>query len=941
MEKIHIRTISILCILLYNFTVAGQNTVIGRNQSNTISSNTNWSTLTVKNGGTLTVQSGDTLTIGVPGNSYTTQVVDFQNGSNVTIQSGGVLIVYGLLNNSNNSNGIVFNGTVMVYGNFTGGNGSAVSGTGSFNSTGTITTSGSGSVFGSTTSCTSGPCSGNSLCGIVNTISSTSQSICSENTVTLSANAASGGSSPYTYYWEYSTTSSSSGFAAAPGINNTQNYTSGTLTTTTWFRRQVFDNSGCNSISSSIQVSVSPTVTPSVSISANPGTSICSGKSVTFTASPVNGGSSPSYQWTLNGSNVGTNSSTYTNSTLANNDVVNITMTSSSTCTTANPATASPLTMSVNSDNSWQGSSGSNWQNAANWCGGIPTANTNVIIDPTSNNPVISADITLNSLTISSGASLTIDSTYSVTLNGNWSNSGTFTPNNSTLIFSGTGTQSISGNTTIKNLTINNSSGVTITSGSTDSITVTGTLTLQSGALTTNGNLSVDLTNNGNIAGTGTGSISGNVTIKRTLSQTGWHYVSSPLGTGTVSDFTDNYPSNGSNYYYYNEAIPNANEQVGWVPIRTPSSFSLANMQGIAIDQKTAPVTLDITSTYDHTATFQTPVLTRTTSSDTSADGWHLLGNPYPSVLDWNSTNGWVKKNVYEAIYFYDASSGVTKCYSYPDGINGATQYIPPMQAFWVQASQKDSGWISVNNNARTTTSQSFYRIGAQPKLKITLSNGNLSDETIVRFYQGASDGFDGASDAAKFFNAAPYPSLYTTLDKLDYAINTIAPVTGQKTIPLNASIQQDGNYTLNFSGLESLTPTVNVYLHDLKTGTLTDLSLFQSYSFYGASTDSSNRFELVLATAVVTSSTNFTNASAGISFANTSDYVRILFTNTTASTAFIQVVNTMGEPVAEFPSANISGGEFQVKVNNPGIYIVRVQTTDLSTSEKIFFSGQ
>ncbi len=97
--------------------------------------------------------------------------------------------------------------------------------------------------------------------------------------------------------------------------------------------------------------SVMTALTPaaSVSITANPGNSICSGTNVTFTATPVNGGDAPAYQWKKNGVNVGTNSTTYTNNALLNNDQITCVMTSNISCATGNPATSNIITMTVNS----------------------------------------------------------------------------------------------------------------------------------------------------------------------------------------------------------------------------------------------------------------------------------------------------------------------------------------------------------------------------------------------------------------------------------------------------------------------------------------------------------------------------------------------------------------------------------------------------------------
>jgi hypothetical protein len=85
-------------------------------------------------------------------------------------------------------------------------------------------------------------------------------------------------------------------------------------------------------------------VSVSIAPSSNP---ICAGTSVTFTATPANGGTTPSYQWKVNGTDVGTNGTTYSY-TPVNNDVVTCVLTSNASCVTGNPATSNRVIMTVN-----------------------------------------------------------------------------------------------------------------------------------------------------------------------------------------------------------------------------------------------------------------------------------------------------------------------------------------------------------------------------------------------------------------------------------------------------------------------------------------------------------------------------------------------------------------------------------------------------------------
>ncbi|MEI6901362.1 MAG: FISUMP domain-containing protein, partial [Bacteroidota bacterium] len=68
------------------------------------------------------------------------------------------------------------------------------------------------------------------------------------------------------------------------------------------------------------------------------------GGSVTFTATPTNGGTPPVHQWKVNGVNAGSNSPTYAYNPVSG-DLVTCVMTSTVACSTGNPATSNTITM--------------------------------------------------------------------------------------------------------------------------------------------------------------------------------------------------------------------------------------------------------------------------------------------------------------------------------------------------------------------------------------------------------------------------------------------------------------------------------------------------------------------------------------------------------------------------------------------------------------------
>jgi gliding motility-associated-like protein len=174
----------------------------------------------------------------------------------------------------------------------------------------------------------------------VSIAASPSGTICAGTSVTFTATPTNGGTP--VYQWKVN--------GANVGTNS-PNYTTITLANndvvTVAMTSSALCATGNPATSNSITMSVSPSVPVSVSIVAVPTGAICAGTSVSFTATPVNGGTTPSYQWKINGSNAGTNSPTLTSTTLANNDAVSVVMISNVTCATGNPATSNVITMSV------------------------------------------------------------------------------------------------------------------------------------------------------------------------------------------------------------------------------------------------------------------------------------------------------------------------------------------------------------------------------------------------------------------------------------------------------------------------------------------------------------------------------------------------------------------------------------------------------------------
>jgi hypothetical protein len=167
---------------------------------------------------------------------------------------------------------------------------------------------------------------------VVSTISpSGTQSICDGGSVVLTASTGSG----YTYQWN------KDGVVIAGATSGTYTATTSGVYTVT------VTATGCSLTSSATTIVIGAPVTPSVAIAAN-STTVCSGTGVVLTATPTNGGTSPSYQWKSNGTNIsGATSAAYTLTSPANNDVITVVMTSNNACQSTNSSTSNAVTLTV------------------------------------------------------------------------------------------------------------------------------------------------------------------------------------------------------------------------------------------------------------------------------------------------------------------------------------------------------------------------------------------------------------------------------------------------------------------------------------------------------------------------------------------------------------------------------------------------------------------
>ena len=167
---------------------------------------------------------------------------------------------------------------------------------------------------------------------------SPNDTVCTGTAVTYTA-ATIGSSSP-TYQWYVNGM-----LMSASGSSYTYTPITGDSVYCKLIATSLCSSSAVTRVSNSIKMVVNPSTPVSVSIS-SPATTICAGASLTFTASPIGGGTSPIYQWYKNGSVVSATGSTYTY-TPADGDSVRCVVISNAACPMPAMASSSDMHITV------------------------------------------------------------------------------------------------------------------------------------------------------------------------------------------------------------------------------------------------------------------------------------------------------------------------------------------------------------------------------------------------------------------------------------------------------------------------------------------------------------------------------------------------------------------------------------------------------------------
>ena len=229
-----------------------------------------------------------------------------------------------------------------------------------------------------------------------------------------------------------------------------------------------------------------------------------------------------------------------------------------------------------------------------------------------------------------------------------------------------------------------------------------------------------------------------------------------------------------------------------------------------------------------------------------AGEGFTLAGNPFTSVIDWNS-DAWTRSNIAASTWVWDQLNQQYAVYNGTIGTFGASRYLAMGQGFFVQATNSDAE-LAIPEAARTSTivSPLFRSAVAEPEqVKIKVRGNGYSDEAIVMIATDALPGTDYRYDALKMAGSADAPQLSTVKDGSNFTIASINAIDSLTVIPVTLIVGKAGSYSMNVTNTLN-TNSLNTFLVDKLTGSSTLIDAAEAVSFSASPSDRSDRFEIV-----------------------------------------------------------------------------------------------
>jgi len=452
-------------------------------------------------------------------------------------------------------------------------------------------------------------------------------------------------------------------------------------------------------------------------------------------------------------------------------------------------------------------------------------------------------------------------------------------------------------------------SGGTLTINPNKDLTVSGSITFNGSNLIILGNSSGSgsLIDNG-ITGTGSSTVqrymTGNWIGGNPGATTIWHTISAPVANPSNSLF------NGSLMNKWNEVTQN------WDPLTLPYE-NMPVGKGYIVAPTSGGITAAFTGTLN---TGNTTINNLTKTGASTWTGFNLIGNPFPSAIQWNT--GISVTNVADYAWVWNGSAYILMTRSV------GTDVIPAEQGFFVQVTTSP-GSVTIPNSNRIHSTHSYYKSGIADLLTLKIEGNGYWDQTQVRILSGSSDTYNADYDGLKLMGSDIAPQLYSFKQDISLSLISLPSLSVYPVIQLGFKPGAAGNFIITASDLETFAPGTNLYLEDILAGRNQDLNASPVYEFNAVTGQPEHRFNLHFAAMGV----NDTETNGNIKIYSSENVIYINITSSMSGD--IVVYNLLGSEVAR---ATIRGNSLnKISLDVPsGFYLVKVNGNTASANAKV-----